>query len=116
MSRNIGPVKALHLHGCTIRNPAVIINDEKIVFSVEMSQGSYLEFYGNDNYTLCDSKGEKIMKAVTEGNVPLLLKGKTGFCSPEIERKGRLHVGESRLFHVVNLFELLKVVRFFSVG
>jgi hypothetical protein len=72
----IGPVKALPMLECTIRNPTVIINNKIIVFPVEMSSGSYLEFYGNDNCTLYGSKGQTLMKVLPEGRIPLLLKGK----------------------------------------
>lgn len=71
----IGPVKALPMIPCTIKNPTVIVNGKKIIFPIEMSSGSYLEFYGNDNCTLYGSNGETLMKVFPEGNVPLLLKG-----------------------------------------
>ena len=72
----IGPVKALLLIPCTIKNPAVMVNGNTIVFPVEISSGSYLEFYGNDDCTLYGSKGEELMKVVPEGKMPLLLKSK----------------------------------------
>ena len=72
----LGPVKALPMLPCTIKNPTVVVNGKTNVFPVEISSGSYLEFYGNDNCTLYGSKGETLMKMVPEGKIPLLLKGK----------------------------------------
>jgi hypothetical protein len=39
----IGPIKALPMIACTVRNPAVTINGKTMVFPVEMPSGSYLE-------------------------------------------------------------------------
>ncbi|MCP4611242.1 MAG: hypothetical protein GY845_21235 [Planctomycetes bacterium] len=72
----IGPVKALAMIPCTIKNPTVIVNSKTIVFPVEINSGSYLEFYGNDNCILYGAKGETLMKVIPKKSVPLLLKGK----------------------------------------
>ncbi len=72
----LGSVKALPMLDCTIKNPTVIVNGKTIVFPVEISSGSYLEFYENDNCTLYGSKGEMLMKVVPKERAPLLLKGK----------------------------------------
>ncbi len=71
----LGPVKALPMRACTIKNPAVTVNGKTIVFPVETGSGSYLEFFGRDDCTLYGPKGEELMKVVPEGKAPLLLKG-----------------------------------------
>jgi len=83
----LGPVKALPMRDCTIKNPTVIVNGKTIVFPIRMRSGSYLEFYGNDDCILYGAKGEKLMKVIPEKSVPLLLKGKNQiqFCCDQIE-------------------------------
>jgi hypothetical protein len=72
----LGPVKALPMLDCSIKNPTVKVNSKIIVFPVEINSGSYLEFYGNDNCILYGAKGEMLMKVIPKGSVPLLLEGK----------------------------------------
>lgn len=71
----IGPVKALPMLPCTVRNLTIVVNGKTIVFPVEINSGSYLEFYGSDNCTLYGSKGETLTKVAAGGVAPLLLKG-----------------------------------------
>jgi len=71
----IGPVKALPMVSCTVRNPAVTINGRTVVFPVEMPSGSYLEVNTSHNCVLYGPKGEVIANVSPQGPIPLLSAG-----------------------------------------
>jgi len=71
----IGPVKALPMVACTVRNPAVTINGKMIIFPVEMPSGSYLELNTSSECVLYRSKGEVIANVSPKGPIPLLSAG-----------------------------------------
>jgi len=71
----IGPVKALPMVACTVRNPAVTINSKTVVFPVEMPSGSCLELGQNSDCVLYGSKGEVIAHVSPKGPVPVLSTG-----------------------------------------
>jgi len=71
----IGPVKALPMVACTVKNPAIAINGRKIILPVEMRSGSYLEFNEDNDCVLYGPKGEEIKKVILDGDVPMLLAG-----------------------------------------
>jgi hypothetical protein len=73
---SIGPIKALPMVACTVKNPAILVNGERITLPVEMTSGSYLEFKGDDDCVLYGSKGEFIAEVKPEGIAPILLAGK----------------------------------------
>jgi hypothetical protein len=66
----IGPVKAMPLMPCIVKNPVVTINGKAIALPVEMQSGSYLEFDAGNNCILYGSKGEIITKVMPDGEVP----------------------------------------------
>jgi hypothetical protein len=71
----IGPVKALPLVAATVRNPAVTVRGQTIVFPVEMPSGSYLELNTNRECVLYGPKGEVIANVSPQGPIPLLSAG-----------------------------------------
>ncbi|MEN6425656.1 MAG: hypothetical protein ABFE13_09855 [Phycisphaerales bacterium] len=71
----IGPVKALAMIPCTVRNPMLTINGKAISFPVEMQSGSRLEFDGTNGCTLYGPKGEMLAQVTVAGAMPLLLHG-----------------------------------------
>jgi len=71
----IGPVKALSMVACTVRNPTVSVNGKSVVFPVEMPSGSFLEFNTDGDCMLYGSKGELITQAWPAGKIPLLSAG-----------------------------------------
>lgn len=71
----VGPVKALPMAACTVRNPAVTINGRTIVFPVEMLSGSYLELSTSNDCALYGSKGELITNVSPTGPIPMLSAG-----------------------------------------
>ena len=71
----IGPVKALPMVACTVRNPTILVNGKSVIFPVEMPSGSYLEFNADGACMLYGSKGEAITPVSPEGEIPLLLTG-----------------------------------------
>ena len=71
----IGPIKALPMVACTVKNPAVTINGKTIILPVEMRTGSYLEFKGINDCVLYGPKGEMITKVTLDGEIPALSAG-----------------------------------------
>ncbi len=72
----IGPVKALPMVACTVRNPTVSVNGMSVVLPVEMHSGSYLEFNAAGSCMLYGAKGELITRVSPENEIPLLSTGK----------------------------------------
>jgi hypothetical protein len=72
----IGPIKALPMLACTVKNPVVTVNDEEILLPVTMQSGSYLELDSKNDCILYGSKGEIISKVMPDSEVPLFLPGK----------------------------------------
>jgi hypothetical protein len=71
----IGPVKALPMVACTVKNPAVTINGKTLVFPVEMSSGSCLELNTSSDCVLYGPKGEVIAQVSPPGPIPMLSAG-----------------------------------------
>ncbi|UCF14533.1 MAG: hypothetical protein JSW59_14050 [Phycisphaerales bacterium] len=71
----IGPIKAMPMIQCTVKNPVVTVNGKAIVLPVEMQSGSYLEFNAVNDCELYGSKGESLAKAVLEGSISVLSPG-----------------------------------------
>ena len=71
----IGPVKAMPMVACTVKNPKVIVNGKAIVLPVEMQSGGYLEFNARNDCILYGSKGEVISRVTPEGEIPVLSVG-----------------------------------------
>jgi hypothetical protein len=71
----IGPVKALPMVACTVRNPAVTIDGKTIIFPVEMPSGCYLEFNTSSDCMLYGPKGEVITNVSPKGPIPVLSAG-----------------------------------------
>jgi hypothetical protein len=72
---SIGPIKAVPMVACTVKNPKVIVNDKTIAFSVEMQSGSYLEFKSENDCILYGSKGEIVSRVTPDGDIPVLSAG-----------------------------------------
>jgi len=71
----IGPVKAMPMVPCTVKNPVVTINGKAIELSVQMQSGSYLEFNAVNDCILYGPKGEIITKVRPDGQVPVFTGG-----------------------------------------
>lgn len=71
----IGPIKALSMVACTVKNPTLIINGEKLILPVQMRSGSFLEFKANNDCMLYGPKGEVITKVTLDGAIPALSAG-----------------------------------------
>jgi hypothetical protein len=71
----IGPIKALPMVACTVKNPAIAVNGKTIILPVEMSSGSYLGFDPGNDCVLCGPKGEVITKVTPGGAIPVLSAG-----------------------------------------
>ncbi len=71
----IGPVKALPMVACTVKNPTVTVNGKAMVLPVEMQSGNFLEFDGSSDCILYGSNGEMTAKIKLDGAVPVLLAG-----------------------------------------
>jgi hypothetical protein len=71
----IGPIKAMPMVACTVKNPVVTVNGKAITFPVEMQSGSYLEFNTVNDCVLYGSKGEMLAKVMPDGPIPVLSAG-----------------------------------------
>lgn len=71
----VGAVKALPIVPVRIKNPSVMIKNEKIVFPVEMESGMYLEFLSASNCKLYGPKGEFLKDVTPIGKAPDLVNG-----------------------------------------
>ena len=71
----IGPIKAMPMVACTLKNPAVTINGKTTVFPVEMESGSYMEFNASNDCILYGSKGEMITRLTPSNAAPVLSAG-----------------------------------------
>jgi len=71
----IGPIKALPMVACTVRNPAMTVNGKTVVFPTEMPSGSYLELNASGDCMLYGPKGEVIANVSPRGAIPLLSAG-----------------------------------------
>ncbi|MBN2316520.1 MAG: hypothetical protein JXM79_21510 [Sedimentisphaerales bacterium] len=74
-SCKIGPIKAIPMLSCTVKNPQITVNGETIVFPMEMQSGSYLELNAENDCTLYGSKGEIIHRVTPNGAIPVLSTG-----------------------------------------
>jgi len=71
----IGPVKALPMVACTLKNPTVTVNGKTLTLPVEMQSGSYIEFRTGNDCILYGPKGELIAKVAPDGAIPVLSAG-----------------------------------------
>lgn len=71
----IGPIKAMPMVACTVKNPSVTVNGKAIVLPIKMQSGSYLEFGAGNDCILYNSKGEMLTKVRPDGAVPLFSTG-----------------------------------------
>ncbi|MDP6507016.1 MAG: hypothetical protein QF886_25545, partial [Planctomycetota bacterium] len=71
----IGPIKALPMLACRVKNPQITVNGKTLILPVEMPSGSYLEFSGGKHSVLYGPKGEVIDKVLSDGEIPVLSAG-----------------------------------------
>jgi hypothetical protein len=71
----IGPIKALPMVACDVKNPIVTINGRAIAFPVQMQSGSYLEFNAGSDCVLYGLKGRMIKRVIPAGDIPVLFAG-----------------------------------------
>ncbi|MFA6472272.1 MAG: hypothetical protein WCU00_09560, partial [Candidatus Latescibacterota bacterium] len=72
----VSPIKALPMVKTTLRNPSITIGGKKIVFPVEMTSGSYIEYFSPDDCKLYGPNGELISTVKPQGSAPVLVAGK----------------------------------------
>jgi len=71
----VGPIKALPMVACTVKNPTIAVNGKTIILPVEMPSGSYLEFDPGNDCVLYGPKGEVTTKVTPDGAIPELSAG-----------------------------------------
>jgi len=71
----VGPVKAMAMVPCTVKNPVLTINGQTLSFPTEIPSGGRLEFDGADGGTVYGPKGETLTQAAPVGAIPPLLSG-----------------------------------------
>ncbi|MFA6471645.1 MAG: hypothetical protein WCU00_06345 [Candidatus Latescibacterota bacterium] len=72
----VSPIKALPMVKTTLRNPSITVGGKKIVFPVEMTSGSYIEYFSLDDCKLYGSDGALIATVKPQGAAPVLVSGK----------------------------------------
>jgi hypothetical protein len=72
----VSPIKALPMVKTTLRNPSITIGGKKIVFPVEMTSGSYIEYFSADDCKLYGPDGALISSVKPRGSAPVLVPGK----------------------------------------
>ncbi len=84
----VSTIKALPLSSSVTRNPFVTVNNERLMFPVEMKRGYFLEFNSIKDCKLYDGVGSFVGDIQPEGNVPDLQKGQNALsfgCTSENE-------------------------------
>jgi len=71
----VGPIKAIPMVGCVVKNPVIVVNGQSVILPVEMPSGSYLELSGGNDYVLYGSKGEPLRQLTASGVTPVLSAG-----------------------------------------
>jgi hypothetical protein len=71
----IGPIKAMPMMPCTVKNPVVTVNGKTIDLPVEIQSGSYLELDEENEFKLYGSKGQLLKRIKPEGSIPVLSTG-----------------------------------------
>ena len=71
----IGPVKALPLVACTLKDPVITVNGSAMTIPGQLASGSWLELTDTDECALYGSKGESLGRAVLQGKRPVLRAG-----------------------------------------
>lgn len=71
----IAPVKALPHKSITIKNPSLLIGDQKITFPVALETGQYLECYSLEDCKLYSTEGDLIGEIKPQGIIPVLNPG-----------------------------------------
>jgi hypothetical protein len=72
----VSPIKALPMVKTTLRNPSITIGGKKIVFPVEMTSGSYIEYFSQDDCKLYGPDGALISIVKPQGSAPVIVPGK----------------------------------------
>ncbi len=81
----IGPVKALPMLPCTLKDPAITVNGATITFPTEMTSGCWLEWDGAGSGLVYSPKGELQAKVSPRGGPPTLRPGQNQLqfsCTP----------------------------------
>jgi hypothetical protein len=71
----VSPVKALPMVSTTLKNPAVTIGGKTLVFPVEMTSGSYIEYNSPTDCKLYGPNGEFLREVQPRGAAPSLRAG-----------------------------------------
>jgi len=71
----VGPVKAISMVPCAVRNPTLTINGKTVSFPTDIPSGGRLEFDGGEGCTLYGPKGETLAQVTPSGRIPSLTNG-----------------------------------------
>lgn len=71
----IGPIKALPLEPCVLKNPAITLGGRTITFATALQTGQYLECRSPDDCRVYGPKGDVIKKVEVRGDWPVLRAG-----------------------------------------
>lgn len=71
----LGPVKALPMAACVVKNPTIVVNGVAIEFPVEMRSGCWIECRSGGDCILRGPKGELLQQVTVQGHLPMLEAG-----------------------------------------
>lgn len=95
----IGPIRALPVVSTTVENPSVTVNNNKIIFPVQMESRMYVEFNSVSDCKLYGAKGEFIKKIKIRGNIPVLKEGRNDLV---FSREGKEEVNSRMQVTIIN--------------
>jgi hypothetical protein len=81
----IGPIKALPMVACKMKNPVITVNESAVILPVEFESGGRLELDGNNGFTVYGSRGETLANGTVNGTLPVLHHGQNSIrfsCDP----------------------------------
>ncbi len=72
---SLGPVKALRMLPCAVRNPTITVNGTAVTLPATIPSGGFVESGEQGEWTVYGSKGETVAKVTPSGPVPQLRAG-----------------------------------------
>jgi hypothetical protein len=71
----LGPVEALPMLACVVKDPAITVNGTTVVFPEEMRSGCWIECQSPEDGVLYGSQGERLKQVTLRDPLPILQAG-----------------------------------------
>jgi len=72
---HLGPIKALRTSRVKLDNPAIVLNERKLLLPTALQSGDYVEFASPDDCRVYDERGTLLARLALEGQPPLVNAG-----------------------------------------